>query len=113
MVYAGKHVRLSVASEGVHLQEASAEASAPAPAASELLEEPQEAAKKLQKRLSRPGSSGRGSRKLAKVKKVGAAMTQFVDWIEGRQAGYRQYRPSPDFGLTAIPVHSFASLYIC
>ena len=110
MVYAGKRVRLSVASEGVHLQEASAEASAPA---SELLEEPQEAAKKLQKRLSRPGSSGKGSHKLAKVKKVGAAMTQLVDWIEGRQAGYRRYRPSPNLGLTAIPVHSFASLYIC
>ena len=56
---AGKRVRLTVAPEGITLQEASAESS----------ERPQSASSKLDRRLSR-SSSGKGSRKLAKVKKV-------------------------------------------
>ena len=52
-----------MASEGISLQEASQEAVDPSG-------EAQEAAPKPGRKLSRSGSSGKGSRKLAKVKKV-------------------------------------------
>ena len=56
-----------MASEGISLQEASQTSPQ---AAGDLPGEPQEAAPKLGRKLSRSGSSGKGSRKLAKVKKV-------------------------------------------